>query len=301
MQPSMDVFESMVRKIGEAFSRDGADQGFLASYYPDLIDAPYFRPPANGTVLQGQWRLPFGYQMDASYFYFTLSWFSDKWKGSRCGANSVITFPSVPLFKPWFWWSWPLLPLGIEWHHQRYAYVGYKQETPLMAAQLLLYLLLLLAAVGLRQRGPPGAKSAPLTWCRALQDRTGVPLGHPYVLKATAILGVALAITIPYALLPTTVHPYMGWSLFFFGSWCCLACLALTCHLPLWPVFTPWIGLAISWLNVALPLYSHGFPRFLSVGVVAFLLGPFLLWAGNHITTSLDTLMEREPLMSRIL
>lgn len=47
---------------------DGADQGFIGSYFPDLLDQPMFRPPLNGSILDGTYRLPLGYQMDASYY-----------------------------------------------------------------------------------------------------------------------------------------------------------------------------------------------------------------------------------------
>jgi hypothetical protein len=47
---------------------DGADQGFLVGCYPDLLDKPMFHPPENGTKLNGTYRLPLGYQMDASYY-----------------------------------------------------------------------------------------------------------------------------------------------------------------------------------------------------------------------------------------
>lgn len=49
-------------------NQDGADQGFLVSYFPDLLDQPMFHPPLNGTNLNGTYRLPLGYQMDASFY-----------------------------------------------------------------------------------------------------------------------------------------------------------------------------------------------------------------------------------------
>jgi len=65
----MDVFKNMLHELAVGRENpDGADQGFLASYFPDLLDQPMFHPPANGTKLQGTYRLPLGYQMDASYY-----------------------------------------------------------------------------------------------------------------------------------------------------------------------------------------------------------------------------------------
>jgi hypothetical protein len=76
LQPSMDVFKSMLHdlEIGRDNS-DGADQGFLVGCFPDLLDKPLFHPPENGTKLNGTYRLPLGYQMDASYYceYFCYS------------------------------------------------------------------------------------------------------------------------------------------------------------------------------------------------------------------------------------
>lgn len=65
----MKVFKNMLHELAVGRENpDGADQGFLASYFPDLLDQPMFHPPANGTKLDGNYRLPLGYQMDASYY-----------------------------------------------------------------------------------------------------------------------------------------------------------------------------------------------------------------------------------------
>ena len=49
-------------------NRDGADQGFLVNHFNDLLDRPMFYPPGDGSRLNGLYRLPLGYQMDASFF-----------------------------------------------------------------------------------------------------------------------------------------------------------------------------------------------------------------------------------------
>lgn len=71
----MEVFHNMLHEleIGRENS-DGLDQGFLCSYFPDLLDKPMFHPPGDGTKLNGHFRLPLGYQMDASYFCKTRAY-----------------------------------------------------------------------------------------------------------------------------------------------------------------------------------------------------------------------------------
>lgn len=65
----MAVFNDMMHELEMQRSNpDGADQGFITGYFPNLLDSPQFHPPPNGTKLEGIYRLPLGYQMDASYY-----------------------------------------------------------------------------------------------------------------------------------------------------------------------------------------------------------------------------------------
>ncbi|KAI3875697.1 hypothetical protein MKW92_030919, partial [Papaver armeniacum] len=94
------------------------DQGFLTGYFSNLLDEPMFHPPLNGTKLDDLklvWRI-------------------------LCGPNSVIIFPSAPWMKPWYWWSWTILPLGFSWHEARRETLGYGAEIPVVVIQALMYL-----------------------------------------------------------------------------------------------------------------------------------------------------------------
>ncbi|MFS7955218.1 putative glycogenin glucosyltransferase [Helianthus anomalus] len=64
-----------------------------------------------------------------------------------CGPNSVITFPGASWLKPMYWWSWPVLPLGIQWHEQRTVFGSiffirhmYDSEMPFVLIQTMIYL-----------------------------------------------------------------------------------------------------------------------------------------------------------------
>lgn len=300
LTPSNHTYNEMLGELALGMrSADGADQGFLGSHFPDLIDRPFFRPPADGSVLKGLYRLPFGYQMDASYFYFRLKW------NVPCGPNSVITFPSVPLLKPWFWWSWPVLPLGLGWHERRRTTIGYEREWPVVSAQCLAYVLVLLLALALRRRFSAADRAALtkslLAQCPCLSDSWRVPICHPWAVKLALMVAIVGSFALPFALVPTIVHPVVGWGLFFLGSMAAQAVLLAVFYLPPLPVLTPWAALLLNALLMAAPIYGHGVQRMFTTAASAFVSAPFLWWALRGVCAAVDQVVEREPLMSRIL
>ncbi|KAH6771791.1 Nucleotide-diphospho-sugar transferases superfamily protein [Perilla frutescens var. frutescens] len=286
LQPSMAVFNDMMHELEIGRSNpDGADQGFLTSYFPTLLDSPQFNaPPNNGTKLDGIYRLPLGYQMDASYYYLKLRW------NVPCGPNSVITFPGASWLKPWYWWSWPVLPLGIDWHKERLKTLGYGPEIPIVVIQAMFYLGIMAVA---RLARPNLSKL-----CYRREDKSVFFIQTGF--KLIAIWSILAAYVVPLLFIPYTIHPVIGWSLYFLGalSLCFVAVNAFL--LPMLSVLVPWFGFLGALMVMAYPWYSDGVVRALSVFGYAFCSSPFLYVAFVRIMSSLQVSLEREGFLPRL-
>ncbi|KAF9614268.1 hypothetical protein IFM89_016560 [Coptis chinensis] len=262
LQPSMEVFKDMLHEleIGRE-NPDGADQGFLTSYFSDLLDQPLFHPPLNGTKLKGTYRLPLGYQMDASYYYLQLRW------SIPCGPNSVITFPSAPWLKPW-----------------------YGSELPVVLIQSVIYLIVIAVT---RLARPNLSK----LYYRQ-QDKNFFFLQTG--LKMTAIWSVIATYIIPFFIIPRTVHPLLGWMLYLLGSSALASIVINTFMLPALHVLMPWLGISGTLLVMAYPWYSNGIVRALSVFFYAFCCAPVLWGSLMKIMASLNVSLEKETFLPRL-
>ncbi|KAM3403286.1 hypothetical protein ACQJBY_006803 [Aegilops geniculata] len=280
LQPSMDVFNGMLHdlEIGRDNS-DGADQGFLVGCFPDLLDKPLFHPPENGTKLNGTYRLPLGYQMDASYYYLKLHWHVP------CGPNSVITFPSAPWFKPWYWWSWPILPLGLSWHKQRWDDLGYAAEIPVVLMELLMYT----AIIALTRLARP--QMTKLCYNRRPEKQGALV---QWLIKLAGIVAMVAAYAIPFFVIPCTVHPIMGWSMYLFGVLAFSTVVINAFQLPPLAVLTAWLGIVGMLFVMAFPWYHDGIARILVVVAYAFCSAPFLWASIVRVVDSLQTMLERD-------
>ncbi|KAI0488278.1 hypothetical protein KFK09_028106 [Dendrobium nobile] len=286
LQPSRDVFNDMLHELEVVRSNpDGADQGFLASYFPDLLDKPMFHPPVNGTKLDGTYRLPLGYQMDASYYYLKLRW------SIPCGPNSVITFPSAPWLKPWYWWSWPVLPLGLSWHEQRRDNVGYGAELPVMLIQAAVYL----GIIAVTRLARPNLSKL----CYNRRPEKSLLFLHS-ILKVAVAWSLIATYTVPFFLIPRTVHPVLGWSVYLLGA-AALASIAINSFLlsPL-SVLTPWFGILGALGVMAFPWYSDGVVRALAVFAYSFCCAPVVWIQLVRMMSSLHMLLEREAFFPRL-
>ncbi|KAG0498760.1 hypothetical protein HPP92_003075 [Vanilla planifolia] len=283
LQPSMTVFKDMLHELEVGRSNpDGADQGFLASYFSDLLDRPMFHPPINGTKLEGTYRLPLGYQMDASYYYLKLRW------SIPCGPNSVITFPSAPWFKPWYWWSWPVLPLGLSWHEQRRRNLGYNTELPVMLIQVIIYI----GIIAVTRLAHPNLSKL----CYNPRSEKGLASLHS-MLKVVVVWSLIAAYAVPFFLVPRTIHPILGWSLYLLGAASLTSIAISTFLLQPMQLLTPWFGLLGALGVMAYPWYSDGVVRALALFGYSFCCAP-ILW--TQLMKAMGCLQEREAFFPRL-
>ncbi|KAL3818231.1 hypothetical protein ACJIZ3_004136 [Penstemon smallii] len=285
LEPSLTVFNDMIHELeGGRSNPDGADQGFIGGYFPDLLDSPMFHPPPNGTKLDGTYRLPLGYQMDATYYYLRLQW------RVPCGPNSVITFPGAPWLKPWYWWSWPVLPLGIQWHKQRLQTLGYGEEMPTVFIQAIFYLGIIAVA---RLARPNLSKL-----CYRREEKNILFIQNAF--KLIAIWSILAAYIVPFFIIPHTIHPLIGWGLYLLGV-LSLSCIVVNVFfLPILPVLVPWLGIFGALVVMAYPWYPNGVVRALSVFGYAFCCAPFLWVSFVKFVSCLQVSFEREAFVPRL-
>lgn len=119
-------------------------------------------------------------------------------------------------------------------------------------------------------------------------------------LKLVAIWSIVAAYVVPFFLIPRTVHPVLGWTLYLLASFALSSVSTNAFLLPTLPVLAPWIGISGALLVMAFPWYSDGIVRAISVLGYAFLCAPFIWASIVKVMTSLHVSLEKEALFPRL-
>lgn len=170
----------------------------------------------------------------------------------------------------------------------------YETETPVVIAESLFYIVTMLLALIIRQRCIAAEKNSTKSCfgrgaCQKLR--------YPWALKLLVLALVAGSFVVPAFMIPTTVHPFMGWGLFLLGSLSLLTVVINLFQLPVVAVLTPWLGGLGALVVLACPCYSNGIMRGVGIGVYASLASPLLWWAVKQVSANVNVRSHWEPLM----
>ena len=108
---------------------------------------------------------------------------------------------------------------------------------------------------------------------------------------------LVLSYILPFIIIPTTVHPMLGWGVFLLGSFILLLITINIFKLPIFPVMVPWLEGFGMLLIMFWPHHSSGISRSLIMITYACISSPSLWWCFKKIFFSQDETEIREPLM----
>lgn len=135
-----------------------------------------------------------------------------------------------------------------------------------------------------------------LRYLRADKNTTSGQSG----LKLVAIWSILAAYIIPFFLIPHTVHPLVGWTLYLVGTFSLCSIAANALLLPILPVLVPLLSIFGVLLVMAYPWYQDGIVRALAVFGYAFCAAPIMWCSMIKLITSIQASLEREILLPKL-
>lgn len=166
----------------------------------------------------------------------------------------------------------------------------YDAEMPVILIQALTYL----GIIAMTRIARPNMSK--LCYRRVDKSITLIQTG----LKLVAIWSIIAAYTIPFFIIPRTVHPFLGWTLYLLGSFALSSITINAFLLPMLPVLAPWVGILGALAFMAFPAYPDGVVRALAVFGYAFCVAPFVWVSLVKVMTSLQVSLEREAFLPKI-
>eukprot|EP00759_Apiculatamorpha_spiralis_P008175 PhF_6_TR15096/c0_g1_i2/m.23756 len=302
VKPDMQKYTAMVRALhsNSYGSYDGADQGFLNSYFP-LQTAPLFNvqnvtTATNDTRYEtsDMMRLPVHANINHVYFYERMTW-----DGAYGGFASVVTmtFPITQILKPWCWHGYPIFTIHWLWHEHRMCVDSYGNYMGswcmLLGVSPLMFVFWkwMLPKYESTQSGKVWLRtSCGLGPCQCLPT----PLFLRWYGITGAIWIATCAVTV--ILIPCYVPPLLAWSLLvvWHSMFMYVVFQFLAIHLTLRQMTTTsadvvlmLVPYVVFWVLMTTPIYNHFVWKFagvaLCMGVWMGTLGIVVLRKLNHL------------------
>ena len=207
IKPDRAMYASVIDGLTKLLSFDGADQGFLNSFFEQEARNAKKFDPSRGQSEDAVNRMTIVHNMNHLYFYPTLSWapYVDK-------DSDILTLTYPTLFsqkvKPWSWYTYPFMDVNYVWLQERRALESIWEYWMYFAAVLVCPLWFWLSNLGVQkcsQLFPPVTGAVPfvprLVKCMLvlvllmsfyLPLRFGLPILIPYEFAWPFLLSYAL-------------------------------------------------------------------------------------------------------------
>lgn len=161
----------------------------------------------------------------------------------------------------------------------------YGAEMPLVLIQILLYLGIL-AMIRLARPN--------LTKLSLRRSEKSAAAASSSALKLAAFWSILAAYAVPFLIIPTTIHPLLGWGLYLLGSSTFSLLAATVFLLPILSLLVPSAGIFGVLLVMACPWYSDGVVRGLCIFLYAFCAAPVVWAAAVRIAAAIQSSIDRD-------
>jgi len=167
----------------------------------------------------------------------------------------------------------------------------YAAEIPVLLMEVLMYIVI----IAITRLARPGMTK--LCYNRRPEKQNALV---QWLIKMTVIVAMVAAYSIPFFVIPRTVHPIMGWSIYLFGALALSVLVINVFLLPPLDVLTTWLAVVSMLFVMAFPWYRDGIVRVLAIFGYAFCSAPFLWASLLRMMDSLQTMLERDPFFPRL-
>lgn len=119
-------------------------------------------------------------------------------------------------------------------------------------------------------------------------------------LKLVALWCIPASYIAPFFIIPHTVHPLLGWTIYLLGVFSLCSLVTNAFVLPTLQVLVPWLGTTGPLMVMAFPWYPDGVVRGLCVFGYAFCCAPFVWESMRKVMDGLQLSLEREAFLARL-